>query len=273
MPKLTDFRSGIDEGIDIKPIAIEDILGRPQTVLDRASMAALVRGNRILITGAGGTIGSELARQIAEFGPDRLCLLDSSEYQLYQIDLEISEHHPELTRRSVLADVRESTRIHAIIAQEMPGLVFHAPIVEAHPEEGILTNAIGTQIVADACRTNNVGTMVLISTDKAVNPTSLMGSTKRIAESYCQALDLIDRGPDRTRFVTVRFGNVLGSTGSVVPLFQRQLAAGRSLDRDPSGDDALLHDRSRGRGAGPRGVRTRFAGQGKRGQDLCSRYG
>ncbi len=240
LPRLTDFKSAVDDGAQIRPIDIEDVLGRPQTVLDRASMQSLVHGRRVLITGAGGTIGSELARQIAEFGPAKLCLLDSSEYALYEIDLQLGERHPGIERNAVIADVRDAARISRLFSVEEPELVFHAaalkhvPIVEAHPAEGVQTNIVGTRVVADCCRAARVAAMVLISTDKAVNPTSVMGATKRIAETYCQALDIAQRGhsgPEQsaTRFITVRFGNVLGSTGSVVPLFQRQLAAGGPL--------------------------------------------
>jgi len=236
LPRLTDFRNDVDDVHNIRPIAIEDLLGRPQTMLDRASMNALVHGKRVLVTGAGGTIGSELTRQIAKFEPARITLIDNSEYLLYEIDLELRENHPDVNRRAILADIRDRGRISGLFAAEMPELVFHAaalkhvPVVEDFPDEGVLTNAIGTRIVADACRANDVQTMVQISTDKAVNPSSLMGATKRIAETYCQALDITERNkPARTRFVTVRFGNVLGSTGSVVPLFQRQIANGGPL--------------------------------------------
>jgi len=237
LPVLTDFRAGVEDGVQIRPVAIEDLLGRPQTVLDRDGMERLIRGRRVLVTGAGGTIGSELVRQIAAFGPAHLGLLDSSEYHLYLIDLEVHEANPDLSRRAILADVRDRARIQRILAEEAPELVFHAaalkhvPMVELQPEEGVLTNVLGTRAVADACRASGVSAMVLISTDKAVNPTSVMGATKRIAESYCQALDVLGRQRDDspTRFITVRFGNVLGSTGSVVPLFQRQLAAGGPL--------------------------------------------
>ena len=152
-------------------------------------------------------------------------------------------------------------RIEEIIAAERPELVFHAaalkhvPMVEANPVEGVLTNVLGTRHVAEACRAHGVRAMVMISTDKAVNPANVMGASKRLAESICQALDIVEsRKADGTRFVTVRFGNVLGSTGSVVPLFQRQLAAGGPLDRHPSRDPALLHDRARGGGAGAAGL-------------------
>ncbi len=246
LPRLTDFQANVAPGVRIRPIDIEDVLGRAQHVLDRASMRALVHGRRVLITGAGGTIGGELARQIASFGPAALTLVDSSEYALYSIDLELGEKWPEGTRASILADVRDRDRMARLFAEETPELVFHAaalkhvPMVEAFPAEGVLTNIMGTRIVADCCREANVRAMVLISTDKAVNPTSVMGATKRIAETYCQGLDIAaaaseDQSESRngsegaTRFITVRFGNVLGSTGSVVPLFQRQLAAGGPL--------------------------------------------
>ncbi|MFN4283703.1 MAG: polysaccharide biosynthesis protein [Alphaproteobacteria bacterium] len=234
LPKLTDFREQSAEPVSLalRPIAIEDLLGRPQTVLDRGRMAALITGKRVLVTGAGGTIGGELARQIASYGPARLALLDHSEYALYSIDLEIGERAPALTRTAILADVRDDARIAAVIAEEKPELVFHAaalkhvPMVEMHPAEGALTNVIGTRNVAEACAAAGVSAMVTISTDKAVNPSSIMGATKRIAEC---AVQTIGAANPATRYVVVRFGNVLGSTGSVVPLFQRQLAAGGPL--------------------------------------------
>jgi FlaA1/EpsC-like NDP-sugar epimerase len=235
LPRPTDFKSSITEHAELRPIAIEDLLGRPQTVLDRTKMQAMIAGKRILVTGAGGTIGGELTRQIASYGPRRLTLLDASEFALYTIDMEIGGQYPSLARGTILADVRDRDRIQRIVAEEKPDIVFHAaalkhvPMVEMHPLEGILTNAIGTRNVADACRSANVAAMVMISTDKAVNPSSLMGATKRLAECYCQALNIARGAKDGTRFVTVRFGNVLGSTGSVVPLFERQLKAGGPL--------------------------------------------
>lgn len=234
LPRLTELQSGIGDAIEVKPVAVEDLLGRPQAVLDRPAMEALIKGSRVLVTGAGGTIGSELVRQIAALGPARLDLVDNSEFNLYSIDLEVGEkpgspeHHPHL------ADVRDKTAMRAVFADARPDLVFHAaalkhvPIVEAHVAEGVLTNIGGSRIVADLCRETGARKMVLISTDKAVNPSSAMGATKRVAESYCQALDRA-RGEGECRFLTVRFGNVLGSTGSVVPLFERQLAAGGPL--------------------------------------------
>jgi O-antigen biosynthesis protein WbqV len=222
--------------LELHPVVIEDLLNRPQVPLDREGMARLVQGRRVLITGAGGTIGSELARQVAALGPELLVLLDNGEYALWQIDIELAETHPTVPRRPLIADVRDEPRLRALMAEVRPDLVFHAaalkhvPIVEANPLEGLLTNAAGTRHVADAAREAGVGAMVLISTDKAVNPSSLMGASKRLAEMYCQGLDIAARGPaGGMRLVTVRFGNVLGSTGSVVPLFQRQLARGGPL--------------------------------------------
>jgi FlaA1/EpsC-like NDP-sugar epimerase len=238
LPKLTEFERNLERTDNIlEPIALEDLLGRPQAVLDRAAMSGLIRGRRVLVTGAGGTIGAELSRQIAALSPARLVLLDSSEYALYSIDSELRERHPNLRPQPLLRDVRERSEVDAVLAAERPEIVCHAaalkhvPMVEANPREGVLTNVIGTRNVAEAARAFGVATLVLVSSDKAVNPLSVMGATKRVAESLCQALDLSEarRGAGGTRYVTVRFGNVLGSTGSVVPLFTRQLAAGGPL--------------------------------------------
>ena len=244
LPRLTDFDSGGDidptlgrgaaQAFEPRPVDVEDLLGRPQKVLDRNAMRELIARRRVLVTGAGGTIGAELARQVADFGPARLTLLDNAEYNLYRIDLEIGERHPQLSRRTTLADVRDPGRLVDILTTEVPDLLFHAaafkhvPLVEENSEEGVLTNALGTLNVAEACQRAGVGTMVLISTDKAVAPSSVMGATKRIAERFCQALSLQSNSGSvpATQFLTVRFGNVLGSTGSVVPLFTRQIASG-----------------------------------------------
>jgi FlaA1/EpsC-like NDP-sugar epimerase len=241
LPKLTDFKRNLDNPERaLEPIALEDLLGRSQAVLDRDGMAQLIRSRRILVTGAGGTIGAELARQIAALSPGRLVLLDNGEFALYGIDVELRERFPGLLPVPLLRDVRDRAQIDEVVAAEKPEIVFHAaalkhlPMVEANPIEGVLTNVVGSRNVAEAARANGTSLIVMISTDKAVNPASVMGATKRLAESFCQALDLYEarrRGPlsHGTRYVTVRFGNVLGSTGSVVPLFQRQLAAGGPL--------------------------------------------
>ena len=255
--------------LELAPVAIEDLLNRPQVPLDRDGMARLVRGRRVLVTGAGGTIGSELARQCAALGPSQLVLLDNGEYALWQIDQELGETCPGTPRQTCIGDVRDQARMSAVFADVRPELVFHAaalkhvPMGEANPLEDLLTNTVGTRHVADAAAAAGARAMVLISTDKAVNPSSVMGASKRLAEMYCQALDMaaldraaldvaaldtaamdrgaMDRGASDTvaldmgaaggamRCVTVRFGNVLGSTGSVVPLFRRQLERGGPL--------------------------------------------
>ncbi|MFP6771237.1 MAG: nucleoside-diphosphate sugar epimerase/dehydratase [Alphaproteobacteria bacterium] len=233
MPRLTELQSGKRANqLEPQPVEVEDLLGRPQQVLDRDAMRTLISGRRVLITGAGGTIGSELARQIAAYEPAHVALLDNGEHALYRIDLEYGENWPDLSRAAVLGDVRDQDRLAVVFQRQRPDLVFHAaafkhvPMVEGNPNEGVLTNVMGTANVARACQAANVSVMVQISTDKAVNPTSVMGASKRIAEMICQGHSLT---ASHCRFVTVRFGNVLGSTGSVVPLFQRQLARGGPL--------------------------------------------
>lgn len=237
-PTALDAHTGPEQTrpLELKPVAIEDLLNRPQVPLDRDGMARLIQGRRVVVTGAGGTIGSELARQVAAFGPSNLVLIDNGEFALWQIDLELAETHPGVPRRTLVADVRDEARIRSVFEEVRPELLFHAaalkhvPMVEANPLEGLLTNAAGTRHVADAARAVGTLAMVLISTDKAVNPTSVMGASKRLAEMYCQALDIQARASGAgMRCITVRFGNVLGSTGSVVPLFQRQLARGGPL--------------------------------------------
>lgn len=234
-PSLTRLQPA-EQKLTLQPIAIEDLLNRPQVQLDRDAMASLIAGQRVMVTGAGGSIGSELSRQLASFSPAEILLLESSEFALWQIDLEIGETKPALPRRAVVADIRDEVRIRAIMQDFKPELVFHAaalkhvPIVEANKLEGLRTNALGTRCVANAAAEAGAKLMVLISTDKAVNPTSVMGASKRLAEMYAQALDVQARhNQGGMRCVTVRFGNVLGSTGSVVPLFRRQLAQGGPL--------------------------------------------
>ena len=201
-------------------------------------MVKFIRGKRVLITGAGGSIGSELVRQISNLDPDSMALVENSEFNLYNIDLELSNQFPDLSRRAILGDIRDKRRIDEIFEEFKPHLVFHAaalkhvPMVEANISEGITTNVLGTIIVAKAALIYGASTFVQISTDKAVNPTNIMGASKRIAECYCQALDTETNAEDKkthekkTRFVTVRFGNVLGSTGSVVELFRKQISTG-----------------------------------------------
>lgn len=234
MARLPDFdhlQNAVDKN-KLKPIAIEELLGRAQIPIAWENIHALIRGRSVLVTGAGGSIGSELARCIAAVEPGCLILLDHSELGLYTIDQDIAARAPQVERTSLLADVRDGATIHHLLQTYRPELIFHAaaikhvPIAEQNPFEAVMTNLVGTRNLADAARESGALAMVMISTDKAVNPTSLMGATKRAAELYCQALGEESSSKHPTRFMNVRFGNVLGSTGSVVPLFRKQLEAG-----------------------------------------------
>jgi O-antigen biosynthesis protein WbqV len=203
---------------------LDDLLGRPLGAVDSARMQALIEGKRVLITGGGGSIGSELARRIASLSPARLTLLDSSEFNLYRIGLDLKD------AEIALADIRDAAAMRRWFNAEKPDIVFHTaalkqvPLVERFPCEGVLTNVSGLRNVAEAA--HGVGAeLIFVSTDKAVDPSGVMGASKRLGEMYCQALD---RRGDR-RAIPVRLGNVLGSTGSVSPIFEAQLAAGGPL--------------------------------------------
>lgn len=214
--------------LDLDFIDMADLLGRPQTQLDPSELARAIGGRVVMVTGAGGTIGRELVRQIAVLNPGKLILLDAGEFNLYSIDQELREVFPNVPRVAELCSIRQREALMKIFATWRPELVFHAaalkhvPLVEDNPSAGVQTNVIGTRNVADAARRFHVRAMVQISTDKAVNPVGVMGATKRLGELYCQALDIDSRSD--SRFFTVRFGNVLGSSGSLIPLLQRQLS-------------------------------------------------
>ncbi|MCT7376914.1 polysaccharide biosynthesis protein [Chelativorans salis] len=221
---------------ELRPIELTDLLERPQAALDIAALQRFICGRRVLVTGAGGSIGSELTKQVAALGPSHLAVIDNCEFNLYSIDLELSEQFARVPRTAHLCDVRDQHRVNEVFLRHRPELVFHAaalkhvPMVELNPCEGVLTNVCGTRNVADAALRWGALGMVQVSTDKVVNSTSVMGATKRLAELYCQALDL--EGVNRSgapRFMTVRFGNVLGSSGSLIPLFKRQLVHGGPL--------------------------------------------
>jgi len=237
LSQMTELkRAKGDNPYELRSIELTDLLERPQAALDREAIDRLVRGRRVLITGAGGSIGSELTTQVAACDPAEIVLIDNTEYNLYAIDMTLTESFPEVPRSSYLCSVRRSQRVAEIFERHRPELVFHAaalkhvPMVQLNPCEGVLTNVVGTMNVANAAKKYGTLAMVQVSTDKVVNSTSVMGATKRLAELYCQALDLhgleTGLGP---RFMTVRFGNVLGSSGSLIPLFKRQLARGGPL--------------------------------------------
>lgn len=212
----------------MRSIAIEDLLRREPVVLDDGAIASDLRGRVVLITGAGGSIGSEICRQVARFTPARLVLVERTENALFEIHRELRDTFPELVLEPCLADIGDRARLENVFEVTKPDVVFHAaahkhvPLMEWNPGEAVKNNVFGTQQVADLAHARGVRAFVMISTDKAVNPTSIMGVSKRIAEIYVQAL----AQRSQTRFVTVRFGNVLGSNGSVVPIFKEQIARG-----------------------------------------------
>lgn len=226
---LVDLSATEADPYALKEIPLEEFLSRSPIRLDSTRVQELIKGKRVLVTGAGGSIGSEICRQVAAFGCAHLALLDHSEFGLFKIDQEIGRIHPHLSRREIICDVRDRARVAACLSGETPDIVFHAaalkhvPIVENNPIEGVLTNVVGTWNVAEAAREMRVPHMVMISTDKAVDPSNIMGATKRLAEAVVRGLH--DPAGDTT-FSVVRFGNVLGSAGSVAPIFREQIRRG-----------------------------------------------
>lgn len=228
LPSLAELADGRIEVSRLRPVTVEDLLGREPVVFDHQTVHDFLRGKRVLVTGGGGSIGSELCRRIGMHEPAVLAILDSCEYNLYRIDQELGGKYPQLMFSSLLADVRSESAINGCFEQIKPEVVFHAaaykhvPMVESNVIEGIRNNVFGSQIVADVAKRHGVATFVMVSTDKTVNPTNVMGTTKRVAELYCQSLN--ESGS--THFIVTRFGNVLASVGSVIPLFEKQIAAG-----------------------------------------------
>ena len=213
----------------LEQIRPADLLARPERRLDMAPVAELVSGARVFITGGGGTIGGELARQCAALGPSELTIYDASEFNVFEIDQELSRSYPNVVRRMIIGDVRDEIRLEQAMREAEPDLVIHAaalkhvPLMELNPNEAILTNVLGARRCATIAAALGVKAFTFISTDKAVNPTNVMGATKRAAELFIQAFAPTAPG---TRFSLVRFGNVLGSKGSVAPLFEKQIADG-----------------------------------------------
>ena len=233
LPSLAELMTGQIGLADIRDVRLEDVLGRDPIHIDSHAIMGYLSKKRILITGAAGSIGSELCRQIAHFNPAALIALDQDESGLFDLEQDVKSRLPDIPFWSVIADITHSDRIRAIFQNHHPDVVFHAaaykhvPLMEAYPEEAVKTNALGTLAVAEAALAHGIEKFVLISTDKAVNPTSVMGATKRVAEQIVQSLNERSRREGRpTRYVAVRFGNVLGSRGSVFPLFQEQIRRG-----------------------------------------------
>ncbi|WP_019898698.1 polysaccharide biosynthesis protein [Methylotenera mobilis] len=229
VPAIDDLMSGKVSVSQIRKVDVEDLLGRDAVKLDSSGLQMLIDHQTVLVSGAGGSIGSELCRQIVKYHPDTLICLDISEFSLYQLEQELTGMNLETKLVYFTCDVKNKVRINHILAQYQPSVVFHAaaykhvPMMEnGNVWEALSNNVIGTHTLAQACKSNGVSKFVLISTDKAVNPTNVMGASKRLAEMVCQGLQS-DNG---TRFVIVRFGNVLGSSGSVIPKFREQIAKG-----------------------------------------------
>jgi FlaA1/EpsC-like NDP-sugar epimerase len=212
----------------IRDVSIKDVLGREQVKLDQAQISEFIHDEVVLVTGAGGSIGSELCRQISRYKPRKMVLVEQAENNLFEIDRDLQREFPDVPRATYVADICDAPRVDHILITEKPALLFHAaahkhvPMMEINVGEAIKNNVLGTKTIASAAKKHKVRRFVMISTDKAVNPTSVMGCTKRVAEMYIQQL----RQDGITQFMTVRFGNVLGSSGSVVPIFAAQIAAG-----------------------------------------------
>ena len=228
LPTLNDLGNKATRIDDLKRVAIDDLLGREPISLVWDSIREGLAGKRVMITGGGGSIGSELCRQIARLNPVELIVVDNGEFALYRIDHELRSEFQDLIFYSVLGDICDSATVEKVVGEYMPDMIFHAaaykhlPILQTQVREAFRNNVIGTMRLAEAAERHSVGTFVLISTDKAVNPANVMGATKRVAEMFCQNMDR----RARTRYITVRFGNVLNSNGSVVPLFKEQIAKG-----------------------------------------------
>ncbi|SDI27918.1 NDP-sugar epimerase, includes UDP-GlcNAc-inverting 4,6-dehydratase FlaA1 and capsular polysaccharide biosynthesis protein EpsC [Planococcus glaciei] len=229
LPRIEDLMTGKIKVSDIRDVKIEDLLGREEVKLDMAAIEEQVQGKTVMVTGAGGSIGSEICRQISNFNPSRLLLLGHGENSIYTIDMELRRKVPKTTEIiPIIADVQDRERIFQAVNQFRPDMIYHAaahkhvPLMEANPLEAVKNNVFGTKNIAEAADKYGVGSFVMISTDKAVNPPNIMGATKRFAEMIVQNLAI----NSKTTFSAVRFGNVLGSRGSVVPLFKEQIAKG-----------------------------------------------
>lgn len=230
LPMLEDLVTGKVSVNEFRDVQVEDLLGRDQVELDMETISEYITDKIILVTGAGGSIGSEICRQVAKFNPKQLILVGHGENSIYSIEMELRELYgdTQVTFIPEIADIQDDKKMMSVMSKYLPNVVYHAaahkhvPLMEHNPEEAIKNNLIGTMNIAEAARTHGVGIFVMVSSDKAVNPTSVMGATKRLAEMMIQHKDKASH----TKFVTVRFGNVLGSRGSVIPLFKKQIQNG-----------------------------------------------
>ncbi|MDV3238176.1 MAG: polysaccharide biosynthesis protein [Gammaproteobacteria bacterium] len=228
VPRFQDLVAGRVAVDSLRDVGIDDLLGREPVTLDWQSIRAELQGKRVLVTGGGGSIGSELCRQVARIGPETLVLFEQSEFSLFEIERELRKAYPQLALEVCLGDVTDAVLVDRVLAQHRPQVIFHAaaykhvPMLEHQVRQAARNNVLGTRTLALAADRHAVEAFVMISTDKAVNPANVMGASKRVAEIFCQNLDR----RSETRFITVRFGNVLGSAGSVVPLFREQIRAG-----------------------------------------------
>lgn len=229
VPSFDDLMSGRVTVSELRDVELDDLLGRDPVTLDTGGLQEWLGGRTVLVSGAGGSIGSELCRQIARYKPKHIALLESSEFSLYTVEQEFSRLFPDITISPMIGDVKDARRMEQLFAALKPTVIFHAaaykhvPLMEqGNAWQAVLNNVLGTRVLAETAIAHGVEKFVLISTDKAVNPTNVMGASKRLAELVCQSL----QRPEGTRFVIVRFGNVLGSTGSVIPKFREQIAAG-----------------------------------------------
>ena len=232
IPSITEIINGETNLGDIREVQIEDLLGREPVSLDTKSIEEFIRQKSVLITGGAGSIGSELCRQVARFKPSLLVVLDQDETGIFNISKELKKRFPNLNFSPVIADIKDEEKMNEVFVNFRPNLIFHAaaykhvPLMEAQPDEAVKNNIFGTKIICDLAIKNDAEKFIFISTDKAVNPSSAMGATKRLGEMICQVLNQVNK----TKFISVRFGNVLNSRGSVIPLFREQIKSGGPVE-------------------------------------------
>ena len=247
VPNIHAILEGRASVSQIREVRFEDLLNRSTSQMNLAEVSKYLSGKRVMVTGAGGSIGSELCRQVAKLDPELLILFGRGENSLYHTDIELRESEPQLNRALVIGDIRDNAKVSQVTRKYRPDIIFHAAahkhvkFMENHPDEAVKNNILGTQNLINAAIKHEVEAFILVSSDKAVNPTSVYGASKRVTEKLVQC----KAKQNSTRFIAVRFGNVIGSRASVIPNFKRQIAKGGSRHRYTSRSDTLLHDDSR----------------------------